>query len=98
VGDANLSRIDRFWRAMKEEFADGLFLFKPVGALQRQLRSYARWHATARPHEGLGLRTPEAVYRGRVARRHRPPQADALKVAFLGGDRRLPVFRFRPVA
>jgi transposase InsO family protein len=98
LGDPNLSRIDRYWRAMKDEFARGLFLFKPLRALERQLRGYARWHATERPHQGLGHRAPDDVHAGRTRRRIRHLERGFLEVTFIDGDRRLPVFRLRSVA
>jgi transposase InsO family protein len=98
LGDPNLSRIDRFWRSMKEEYARGLFLFKPVDTLERELRAYARWHATARPHQGLGQRAPEAVHQGWRKRRVRRVDHAVLEVTLLDGDHRLPVFRLRPAA
>lgn len=99
VGDPNLARLDRFWRSMKEEFACGLFLFKPVPSVERELRSYARWHATARPHQGLGLRLPEHVHAGcRRRNTRRTDGAVTLEITWLDGDRRLPVFRLRPAA
>ncbi len=98
VGDPNLSRIDRFWRSMKAEFARGLFLFRPLGTLERQLRAYVRWHATARPHQGLGLRVPDAVHAGRARPLLRRLEGGVLEVTFIGNDERLPVFRLRPAA
>lgn len=98
VGDPNLARIDRFWRAMKDEFARGLFLFKPVRTLERQVQAYVRWHGTARPHQGLGQRAPVDVHAGRRRRRLRRMDKATLEVTFLMGDRRLPLFRLRPAA
>jgi len=98
VGDANLSRMDRFWRSMKEEFARGLFLFKPLPSIERELCCYARWHAIARPHQGLGLRAPDDVHEGRARRRLRHLEGGILEVKFLDGDRRLPIFRLRRAA
>lgn len=98
VGDANLSRLDRFWRSMKEEFARALFLFKPIRTLEGQLRTYARWHAIARPHQGLGLRVPDDIHHGRTRRHLRRPQSGALEVTLLDGDHYLPIFSFRSAA
>ncbi len=98
VGDANLSRIDRFWRPLKEAFARGLFLFKPISTMERELRSYARWHAIARPHQGLGPRAPDAVHAGRARPRLRRLEKACLEVSFLDNDRCLPLLRLRPAA
>ena len=83
---------------MKEEFAHGLFLFRPIVRLERQLRSYVRWHAVARPHEGLGLRVPADVHAGTRKRRLRRLERAVLEVMLLDGDTRLPLFRLRASA
>jgi transposase-like protein len=98
LGDPNLSRIDRFWRAMKDEFARGLFLFKRLRALERQLRGYARWHGAERPHQGLGHRAPDDVHARRPRRLIRHLEGGILEVTFSDGDRRLPLFRLRSSA
>lgn len=98
LGDPNLARIDRFWRSVKGEFAQGLFLFKALAAIERDLRSYARWHAVARPRQGLALRLPERVHRGLPRPRLRAVQGGILEVRFLDGHRGLPLIRFRAAA
>ena len=95
LGEANLSRIDRFWRAMKGEFARGLLLFRPVASLERQLRAYALWHGRERPHQGLASRAPDDVHAGRRRFRVRQVERGTLEITFIGGDRRLPIFRLR---
>lgn len=98
VGDANLARLDRFWRSMKEEYARGLFLFRPVPILERQLRDYVRWHGIGRPHQGLGQRLPADIHDGARKRRVRRVDRGLLEVACIGGDSRLPLFRLHPTA
>jgi transposase InsO family protein len=94
-GESNLSRIDRFWRTMKEEFAHGLLLFRPIRSVERDLRGYAQWHGRERPHEGLRLQTPDEVFFARKPRKLRCVEEGRLAVAFVDRDRRLPVFRLR---
>jgi hypothetical protein len=80
---------------MKREYAQALFLHRPIRAIERHLGFYADWFNRERPHEGLGLRTPDEVH----AAKKRPPLKDAdsgrLAMSFIGDDRRLPVFRLR---
>ena len=98
VGNANLARIDRFWRTLKEEYARGLFLYRPIRTLERDLGRYALWHSRWRPHGGLGGITPDEIHAGKPRHRLRAVQEGELEVSHQGGDRRLPVFRLRRVA
>ena len=98
VGNANLARIDRFWRTLKEEYARGLFLYRPIQTLERDLGRYALWHSKWRPHSGLGGVTPDEIHAGKQRRSLRVLQEGRLEVRHLDGDRRLPVFRLRQVA
>ena len=98
VGNANLARIDRFWRTLKEEYARGLFLYRPIRTLERDLGRYALWHSKWRPHGGLGGMTPNEVHAGKERRSLRVVQQGQLQVRHLEGDRRLPVFQLRQVA
>ncbi len=58
VDDGNLARLDRFWKTLKAEYARGLFLYRPLRALERDLRRYVRWYNTERPSWPLGGRAP----------------------------------------
>ena len=98
VGNANLARIDRFWRTLKEEYARGLFLYRPIRTLERDLGRYALWHSKWRPHGGLGGITPDEIHVEKPRRGLRAVQKGRLKVRHLNGDRRLPVFQLRQVA
>ncbi len=98
VGDPNLGRLDRFWRTMKEEFARGLFLFRPLRTVERQIRDYVRWYDNARPHAGLGFRTPRDAHAGRRPRRARRIESGSLEVRYLDKERLLPLFRIREAA
>jgi putative transposase len=98
LGDANLARMDRLWRTMKEEFARGLLLYLPLKTIERQLRAWSRWHNSERPHSSLGCRTPDEVHEGRRLPRPRHDVAGALEVRFVDGEKNLPVFRLRSAA
>jgi hypothetical protein len=91
VGDANLARLDRFWRTMKDEYARGLLLYRPVAALKRDLGRFARWYNSERPHWSRRGRAPADP------RAPRPFRDDSarLQVGSFEGDPRLPVFRLR---
>ena len=83
---------------MKQEYVRHLFLHRPIRALEVRLRRWARWHNGARPHQGLGQRTPDDVYYKRRPRKARTLTAGTLHVRFLDGDPRLPVLRLRDAA
>jgi len=97
-GSRSLARIDRFWRSLKSEYARGLFLYRPLRSIERDLTSYVSWFNAERPHTGLGLRTPHEVHHGRPRRRPRAITRGVLAVRFVAGDRRLPVLRLRHAA
>jgi len=94
LGDADLSKIDRFWRTMKEECGRGFLLFKPVRRLQRELGSYTLWYNTERPHYGLNHRSPGDAERGSPLP-DRKFTSGKLEVRYMSGNRHLPVFRLR---
>lgn len=94
----SLALIERFWRTMKEEYASGLFLYRPVKTIERSLLSFVSWFNGERPHQALGMRTPDEVQVGRRRRRPRVMTRCVLAVSFIAGDRRLPVLRLRNAA
>lgn len=95
----SIALLERFWRSMKGEYARGLFLYRPVRAIERDLANYAAWFNTERPHQGLGGRTPDDAHRGKRRRRsRRRPVRAALRVSYLGEDRALPVLRLGAAA
>jgi putative transposase len=98
VGRPGAPTLDRWWRTLKEEYARGLMLYSPIASLEKKLSGYAAWYNLERPHEGLGLRTPEDIFRACSVRTRPPVEAGKLEVRLLEGDRRLPVFRLRPSA
>lgn len=73
-------------------------LYLPIASLERKLFGYAAWYNVERPTSGLRLRTPEEVFRESPARKKLRVEAGKLVVDFMGGDRRLPVFRLRRAA
>jgi hypothetical protein len=83
---------------MKEEYARGLFLYRPLRSIERDLASFASWLNRERPHTSLGLRTPHEVHRGQRPRPRRSLTRGALAVHFVAGDHRLPVLRLRHAA
>ncbi len=98
TGSRSLARIDRFWRSMKTEYARGLFLYRPLRSIERDLLAFVSWFNAERPHQALGQRTPDDVHLGRRRRRPRALTRGVLAVRFLGGDHRLPVLRLRDAA
>jgi transposase InsO family protein len=88
---------------MKEEyarglFARGLFLYRPLGTIERDLTSFVSWFNRERPHQSLGNRTPDEVHSGRSRRRPRALTRGVLAVRFIRGDHRLPLLRLRDAA
>ena len=94
----SIALIERTWRTLKREYVQHLFLHRPIRALETRLRRWARWHNRHRPHQGLGQRTPDDVYRRRRQRKAHDVTAGELHVRFLDGDPRLPVLRLRRAA
>jgi putative transposase len=64
-GSLSVSRIDRFWRSMKTEYARGLLLYRPLKTIEWLLLGYTTWFNAHRPHQGLGGRTPDEVHFGK---------------------------------
>lgn len=50
-------KVERFWRTLNEDLLDGT-TFASVEALQDELLQYLLYYNTARPHQGLGGKTP----------------------------------------
>jgi putative transposase len=91
----SIAIIERLWRSLKTEYVRHLFLYRTSGALETRLRRWVRWHNAERPHQGLGQRTPDDVYRNRPPRATRDIVGGTLHVRFLDGDHRLPILRLR---
>jgi hypothetical protein len=70
-------------------------LYLPITGLEKKLSSYTTWYNVERPNSGLGLRTPEEVFREAPPRRQTRSEVAKLTIRFMDGDRRLPVFRLR---
>ena len=94
----SIALIERTWRSLKNEYVRHLFLHRSIRALETRLRRWARWHNGHRPHQGLGQRTPDDIYRDRPPKPVRDTTAGTLYVRFLHGDKRLPILRLRRAA
>jgi hypothetical protein len=94
----SLAIIERFWKSMKVDYSRGLVVYRPIRTIERLLLGYARWFNEARPHQGLGQRTPDEVYYGRDTRAKSVPLHAALRVEHIEGDRALPVLSLRRAA
>ena len=94
----SIALIERFWRSMKEEYARGLVLYRPLRSIERALGRYATWFNLERPHAGVGLRAPGEVHAGALERQTRSLTRGTLAVAFIDGDAHLPVLRLRRAA
>jgi transposase InsO family protein len=98
TGSRGLARIDRFWRSMKSEYARGLFLYRPLRSIERDLTSFVSWFNAERSHQALRQRTPDEIHCGRRRRPLRSVTRGVLAVGLIAGDRRLPVLRLRRAA
>ncbi len=94
----SLALIERWWKSMKSEFANGLCLYRPLPRIEAHLQAYARWFNTERPHQGLGQRTPDEVHFGRSTRAKAVPLRSVVAVRFIADEHALPVLRLRPAA
>ena len=94
----SISVIERFWRSCKAEHAHGLNLFRPLASIRARLRAYVSWFNAQRPHQGLGGRTPDEVFTGRVHTPKTVPLRAVLEVTHIDGNRDLPALRLRPAA
>ena len=94
----SISLIERYWRTMKREYARGLLLYRPRHTIEAKLRLWARWFNGARPHQGIGQRTPDQAFFRRRRPRRRHFEQGLLEVHLLGGERRLPILRLSQAA
>jgi putative transposase len=92
----SIALLERFWRSFKVEHARGLFLYRPLPAVEARMRAYAfDWFNAHRPHQGLGQRTPDEVHVSRDTRAAAVPLRAALLVRHVDGDRAMPVLTLR---
>ena len=94
----SLALIERFWKSLKEEYARGLVLYRPLSSIERSLSGYVRWFNEHRPHQGMDQRTPDETHYARSTRATSVPLRAVLAVAAVAGDRQLPVLALRPAA
>ena len=109
---ASIAIVERFIRSMKQECTRCLLVPMSSVAMRRELRSYATWYSTHRPHMALAGRTPEEVYRARTPRRRRfeprpnwPHQGRRdtgdnfrLELSYVENRKHLPIVRLRRAA
>ena len=96
--NGSCSLIEAFWEPFQVEFADGLFLYRPLRALGARMRAYVAWFNAHRPHQGLDQRTPDEVHFGRSTRATSVPIHAGLAVRHLDDHRELPVLSLRRAA
>ena len=64
--------IERFFLSLKTELIARVTVSLRKDAFRRQLQDYLAWYHQHRPHQALGGRTPDEVYRGRVPANRKP--------------------------
>ncbi len=110
---ASIAIVERFIRSMKQECTRCLLVPLSTEAMRREVRLYAIWYNTLRPHMALAGKTPREVYVGHTARRRRleprpkwpnGPRRRAgadnvqLAVGYVEGRKHLPVIELRRAA
>jgi len=111
---ASIALVERFIRSMKQECTRWILVPLSLEAMRRELRLYASWYNTVRPHTALEGKTPQEVQAGRSVRRRRfEPRPDwpvaagrckrhrgtlRLAVSYVEGRKHLPVIELRPAA
>jgi putative transposase len=110
---ASIAVVERFIRSMKDECTRCLLVPMSLNAMRREIRSYAIWFNTQRPHMGLGGRTPREVYGGRMRSRRRIEPRDhwfhrlrscrsdyrvSLAISYVEGRKHLPVIELQRAA
>jgi transposase InsO family protein len=68
---ASIAVVERFIRSMKQECTRCLLVPLSLTAMRREIRLYATWYNTVRPHMALAGKTPREAYVGQVAKRRR---------------------------
>ena len=68
----SIAIVERFIRSFKEEFLRRIFISLRRGSFREQINSFISWFNENRPHQGLGGRTPEEVYRGEIPANEKP--------------------------
>ena len=111
---ASIAIVERLIRSMKQECTRCLLVPLSLAAMRREIRLYATWYNTHRPHMTLAGMTPHEVYAGRSAPRQRlEPRpnwpcgprgrgADGdsfrLAVSYVEGRKHLPIIELRRAA
>ncbi len=88
---ASIAIVERFIRSMKHECTRCVLVPLSRQAMRRELRLYATWFNTLRPHMALAGKTPREVYENRTAKRRRfeprPKWPQRFRRQRAGGDR-----------
>ena len=111
---ASIAIVERFIRSMKQECTRCLLVPLSMEAMRCEVRLYAIWYNTLRPHMALVGRTPREIFTGRARRRrqleprlkwpHRTRRRDAggdkvrLAVSYVEGRKHLPIIELRRAA
>ena len=92
-------KVERLFRTLRQWYRLSV-LPRSLRSFQRRLDRFRAWYNTARPHQSLGVLTPEEAWSGAalpepIPFRAADPQAVATEIepGHHGGDPRLPVFR-----
>ncbi len=88
---ASIAIVERFIRSMKQECTRCVLVPLSLAAMRREVRLYAIWYNTLRPHMTLVGKTPREVYDGRTLKRRRieprPHWTHGLRRRGAGGDK-----------
>ncbi len=111
---ASIAIVERFIRSMKQECTRCLLVPTSLFVIRSELRSYAIWYNSYRPHATLGGDTPHEACLQRATRRRRLEPRDrrirgtrrrrtagdkfALSVSYVEGRRHLPVIELHRAA
>ena len=68
----SIAIVERFIRSFKEEFLRRILISMGRESFREQVNSFISWFNELRPHQGLGGRTPEEVYRGKRPANEKP--------------------------
>jgi transposase InsO family protein len=68
----SIALTERCIRSLKTEFLRLMLVPFRLRALTKELELYAQWFNEHRPHQGLGGKTPNEIFEGRVAARDGP--------------------------
>ena len=85
--------IDRFFGALKSEYATRWIPLLPMGRINEALERYSLWHGRYRPHQRLDGRTPNEFFFHRRRRQVPERLIRDIRTVNVQGVSRLPVYR-----